>query len=286
VNRAADQRGYCGAGRVPQLASAIPHFGEEPPLSFGGGAGTIFFSHCNLRCVYCQNHQISQSGVGSLVTAEELASKIMDLQSAGCSNIEPVSPTHHLPGLLDALAIASERGLGRPVVYNTNGYETPEALEILDGIVDVFLPDLKYASDEEAMRYSDAAGYVGIARSAIIKMHSQVGDLLLDDDGRAIRGLIVRLLILPGNLSGTKKSLLWIRDNFSQSIAISIMAQYVPLHQASLDPLLNRTITEDEYDRVLDLAWDMGFENAFIQDLESQVSGIPDFLSEKPFQWD
>ena len=246
----------------------------------------MFFSRCNLRCVYCQNHQISQSGIGSLVTAEELASKIMELQSSGCSNIEPVSPTHHLPGLLDALAIASDRGLRLPVVYNTNGYETPETLEILDGIVDVFLPDLKYASEEEAMRYSDATDYVETARSAIIKMHAQVGDLLLDDDGRAVRGLVVRLLILPGNLSGTQKSLFWIRDNFSQSIAISIMAQYAPLHQARQHPLLNRTITQDEYDRVLDLAWDMGFENAFIQDLESQVSGIPDFRCETPFQWD
>ncbi|MBI5248798.1 MAG: radical SAM protein [Desulfomonile tiedjei] len=286
VDRPSGQRGYCGAGPVPQVASVIPHFGEEPPLIVGGGAGTIFFSRCNLSCVFCQNHQISQAGIGSLITAEELASKILDLQNEGCCNIEPVSPGHHLPGLLAALAVASDQGLGLPIVYNTNGYETPEALDILDGIVDVYLPDLKYSSDEEAMRYSDAADYVATARSAILKMHSQVGDMVLDEDGRAVRGLILRLLVLPGNVSGTLENLTWIRENLPPSVTISLMAQYAPLHRASQDPLLNRRITEEEYDRILDFAWDMGFENAFIQDLESQESGIPDFRSVKPFEWD
>lgn len=268
------------------MASVIPHFGEEPPLTGEGGAGTIFFSRCNLRCVYCQNHQISQAGIGSLVAPEALAQKILELQVQGCCSIEPVSPSHHLPGLLEALAIAADRGMDLPVVYNTNGYETAETLDILDGIADVYLPDLKYASEEEAVKYSDAPNYVETARSAILKMYSQVGDLSLDDTGRAVRGLILRHLVLPGNLSGTRETLAWIRESLPHSITVSLMAQYTPLHGASQYPTLNRRITEEEYERVIDLAWDMGFENAFIQDLKSQESGIPDFRNERPFTWE
>jgi putative pyruvate formate lyase activating enzyme len=264
----------------------IPHFGEEPPLVIGGGAGTIFFSHCNLNCLYCQNHQISQDGVGVTMTPELLAQKIIDLQTRGCSNIEPVSPSHQLPGLLDALAIAADKGLELPIVYNTNGYESGETLEILEGIVDVFLPDLKYASEKQAKKYSDANDYVQTARSAILKMYSQVGDLLLDDAGRAVSGLMLRLLILPGDISGTEESLRWVRDNLPKSTTISLMSQYAPLYLASQTKQLDRRITEEEYERVLDLAWDMGFENAFIQDLESQEACIPDFNAQQPFQWD
>lgn len=285
VDRPAGQRGYCGSGPAPQVAAVIPHFGEEPPLIAGGGAGTIFFSHCNLRCAYCQNHQISQGGVGSVISVKALASKIMDLQAAGCANIEPVSPSHHLPGLLEAIALASSQGLELPIVYNTNGYETVETLEILDGIVDIFLPDLKYASEEQAMRYSDVPDYVKTARSAILEMYSQVGDLVLDEDGRATRGLILRLLVLPSDISGTRESLMWIRENLPSSITLSLMSQYTPMYAASQDSLLKRGITEKEYDEVLDMAWDMGFENAFVQELASQDSGIPDFLSDQPFEW-
>ncbi len=286
VDRPSGQRGYCGAGPGPEVASAVPHFGEEPPLTGEGGAGTIFFSRCNLRCVYCQNHQISQAGMGSLVAPEALAQNILRLQAQGCSTIEPVSPSHHLPGFLEALAIAADRGLKLPVVYNTNGYETADTLDTLDGIVDVYLPDLKYASEEDAATYSDAPDYVETARSAILKMYSQVGDLVLDDTGRAVRGLLLRHLILPGNISGTRETLAWIRENLPDSLTISLMAQYTPLHRASQYPMLSRRITEEEYMQVLDLAWDMGFENAFIQDLESQESGIPDFRNERPFTWE
>jgi putative pyruvate formate lyase activating enzyme len=220
------------------------------------------------------------------MTPEVLAQKIIDLQTRGCSNIEPVSPSHQLPGLLDALAIAADKGLELPIVYNTNGYESGETLEILEGIVDVFLPDLKYASEKHAKKYSDTTDYVQRARSAILKMYSQVGELLLDDGGRVVSGLILRLLILPGDISGTEESLRWVRDNLPQSTTISLMSQYAPLHLASQTKELDRRITEEEYERVLDLAWDMGFENAFIQDLESQKACIPDFNAEQPFQWD
>lgn len=286
VDRIAGQRGYCGAGPEPEVASVIPHFGEEPPLVGKGGAGTVFFSRCNLRCMYCQNFQISQGDIGSPMHPEALATAMLDLQEQGCSNIEFVSPSHHLPGILEALAIAVEGGLELPIVYNTNGYEAPEILDLLDGVVDVYLPDLKYASEEYACRYSDASDYPRVAREAILKMYAQVGELQLDSDDRAIRGMILRHLILPGDVSGTAETLAWIRDNLPRSVTVSLMAQYAPLNRAHEDLLLNRKISQAEYDRVLDLAWDMGLDNAFIQEMESQDMGIPDFREERPFVWD
>lgn len=285
VDRKGGQRGYCGAGPEPEIASITPHFGEEPPLVVHGGAGTVFFSRCNLRCTYCQNFQISQGKIGSPMQPEALAAAMLDLQGQGCANIEFVSPGHHLPGILEALAIAFDGGLDLPIVYNTNGYEAPETLDLLDGVIDVYLPDLKYASEKWAGRYSDAPDYPRVAREAILKIYAQAGDLQLDSDGRAIRGMILRHLILPEDVSGTAETLTWIRDNLPQSVTLSLMAQYAPLHRACEDLHLNRRITQEEYDRVLDLAWDMGLENAFVQDLDSQDLGIPDFREEKPFSW-
>ncbi len=166
VDRTSGETGYCGAGPDPSVAAVLPHFGEEPPLTGSGGAGTIFFSRCNLRCVYCQNHQISQAELGCIMSPQELALRILNLGNVGCSTIEPVSPTHHLPGLLKALAISVDQGMSLPVVYNTNGYESIQTLELLDGIVDIYLPDLKYASNRQAMKYSDAPDYVTTARLA------------------------------------------------------------------------------------------------------------------------
>ncbi|WP_157212267.1 radical SAM protein [Desulfomonile tiedjei] len=285
VDRVGGQRGYCGAGPIPEVASIVPHFGEEPPLVVNGGAGTVFFSRCNLRCMYCQNFQISQGNIGSPIHPEALATAMLHLQEQGCANIEFVSPNHHLPGLLEALSIAFDRGLDLPIVYNTNGYEAPDILDLLEGVIDVYLPDLKYASEKLAGRYSDASEYPRVAREAILKMYAQVGDLQLDSDGRAIRGMILRHLILPGDISGTRETLTWIRDSLPRSVTVSLLAQYAPLHRAYEDLHLSRKITQEEYDRVLDLAWDMGLENAFIQDLDSQDMGIPDFRAEKPFIW-
>jgi putative pyruvate formate lyase activating enzyme len=286
VDRTKGERGYCSAGPLPSIAAAVAHFGEEPPLSTGGGAGTIFFTKCNMRCVYCQNHQISQGPAGAALGSSELSEKILGLQQAGCSNIEPVSPAHHLPGFLEALALATERDLALPVVFNTNGYESPEALDLLDGIVDIYLPDLKYASTAQALKYSDAADYVETARNAVLKMHSQVGNLVVDLNGRAVRGLILRHLILPCDVSGTFETLTWIRDHLPQSVTISLMAQYAPLHRSAQFPPLDRKISVDEYDSVLDLAWNMGLENVFVQDFEAQDVGIPDFNEKVPFAWD
>jgi putative pyruvate formate lyase activating enzyme len=235
--------------------------------------------------LYCQNYQISQGDTGRVVTPHVLAQGMLELHAKGCSNLEPVSPSHHLPGFLEALAIAAGEGMALPVVYNTNGYETPDTLDLLEGIVDIYLPDLKYASDHYASKYSDVSNYVQTARSAILKMYSQVSNLVLDMQGRAIRGLILRHLVLPGDLSGTRETLMWIRHNLPLTVTISLMAQYTPLHEARDYPPLDRPVTSQEYDRCLDLASELGFENVFVQDLTSQSVGTPDFALERPFNW-
>ncbi len=285
VDRISGEVGFCSAGPEAVVASVLPHFGEEPPLTGTGGAGTIFFSGCNMRCVYCQNHQISQGGMGYVINTDRLAQKILGLQQQGCSSLEPVSPTHHLPGFLEAVAKAMAKGLTLPIVYNTNGYESPQTLELLDGIVDVYLPDLKYASVTSAAKYSAAADYVEIARAAILMMHSQVGNLVVDTSGRAKRGIIIRHLVLPNDLAGSRETLMWIRDNLPRDTCLSIMAQYMPLHKSSDFPLLNRAVTIGEYEEVLDYAWSQGFENVFIQEVDSQEIGVPDFSLDQPFNW-
>lgn len=268
------------------MAAILAHLGEEPPICTGKGAGTIFFAGCNLRCVYCQNHQISQGPIGRSISPETLADSMLDLQQQGCSTIEPVFPSHHLLGFLEALAIAVEKGLQLPVVYNSNGYESLDTLALLEGVVDVYLPDMKYADDRMARAYSDVDEYVRVSSAAILAMHAQVGNLVVDTEGRGVRGLILRHLVLPDNLAGTEQVLRWIADNLPKTVTLSLMAQYAPLHRADEFPPLDRTITSDEYDRAVDLAWEMGFENAFVQDLASPDLGLPDFSREAPFVWE
>ncbi len=217
---------------------------------------------------------------------ESLARAMLELNAKGCANVEPVSPTHHLPGFLEALSTAVEQGLNVPVVYNTNGYETLDALELLDGIVDVYLPDLKYASDDAALRYSHVGDYVQTARAAILEMYSQVGNLVVDLQGRAMRGLIIRHLVLPEGISGSRETLFWIRDNFPTTVTVSLMAQYSPLNRAAEFPPLDRRLLAEEYEAAMDLSWDIGLENVFVQDLSSQETGIPDFERAGPFEWD
>jgi len=211
---------------------------------------------------------------------------MMRLQQSGCATLEPVSPSHHLPGLLEALALAKEQGLEIPVVYNTNGYETLETLDLLDGIVDVYLPDLKYSDPNRALLYSGVGDYVETARSAILEMHSQVGNLVVDVHGTAVRGMILRHLILPNGASGTESTLKWIRDNLPITVTLSLMAQYSALHKSTEIPELNRKLAPQEYEDAVDLAWGMGFENVFIQEMDSCHAGIPDFTLESPFVWD
>ncbi|MFH0824956.1 MAG: radical SAM protein, partial [Pseudomonadota bacterium] len=211
---------------------------------------------------------------------------MLELQGRGCSNVEAVSPSHQLPGLLEAIAIACEQGLELPLVYNTNAYESPDTLALLDGIVDVFLPDLRYSSNGFARKYSDADDYVETARSAVLEMHRQVGNLVTDSKGTAVGGVILRLLVMPNDISGTRESLIWISKHLPKTFTISLMAQYAPLHDGRHFPEISRRIHDSEYDQAVDMAWDLGFENAFVQEFESQDMGIPDFTSKDPFQWD
>ena len=286
VDRLSGEIGYCGTGPSLRIGSVTSHFGEEPPLSMNGGAGAIFLTGCSMNCVYCQNYQISQGAIGQEYTADLLAREMLRLQSLDCSNIDAVSPTHQLPELLEALAIARDSGLELPVVYNTNSYETMEVLEILDGVVDVYLPDLRYSSNESALRYSDAPDYVEIARDAILEMHRQVGNLVVDLEGRAVRGLIIRLLVLPSGIAGVENSLQWIKENLPKTVTLSLMSQYSPLHRAHEFPELNVTLAENEYESLVQRAWDMGFENVFIQEMSANRCGIPDFTSASPFVWE
>jgi putative pyruvate formate lyase activating enzyme len=278
VDRPSGELGFCGAGALPAVAALVPHFGEEPPLTGSGGAGAIFFSRCNMACIYCQNHQISQGPIATAIDHDTLAVHMLRLQERGCSNIEAVSSSHHLPGFLTALSIARRMGLHLPIVYNSNGFESGEALDLLNGVVDIYLPDIKYASDDMASRYSAVDDYVDHARKAVLKMHEQVGNLVLDMNGTAVKGLIVRLLVLPGDVSGTFQTLLWIKDSLPATITISLMSQYSPLHKANQYSPLNRRITRSEYDEMVDMAWGLGFENVFVQYFSSQDIGIPDFF--------
>ncbi len=285
VDRTNGELGFCGAGWLPSISSIVRHFGEEPPLVGDHGAGTIFFSYCNLRCVFCQNYQISRGLVVEEYPITRLVSEMLRLQSEGSLNIEPVSPTHQVHAFIEALGLAAGKGLDLPIVYNCGGYESLDVVKLLDGIVDIYLPDLKYADNNAASKYSDCPDYVEHARAAIVEMYSQVGNLELDPDGNAIRGLMIRHLVLPNDISGSIDTLQWIKANLSTDVTISLMAQYSPLYKARNFVELNRRINREEYDRVVDACWELGFENVFIQDFQSQDRGIPDFTDDEPFKW-
>ena len=261
-------QGACRSGHLPRVASWGLHFGEEPPLSGTRGSGTVFFSGCPLRCVFCQNYPISQLLNGNEVSIEGLAGHLLDLQSRGAHNINFVTPTPYVPQMVEALAVAVSRGLSIPVVYNSSGYEDLDTLRLLDGIVDVYLPDMKYGDDGPAARYSSAPGYVAVNRAAVAEMYRQVGDLSLDGEGIAVRGLIVRHLVLPGNIAGTRKVLEFIAS-LSPTVTIAFMSQYFPAHEAPGISGLDRKLTREEYESVTELLDEYGLENGWIQPLES-----------------
>ena len=283
VDRFSGERGVCGAGVRAEVARAVPHFGEEPPLVGHGGAGTVFFSRCSLRCLFCQNHAISQEGHGAEMEPRELAQAFIALQSRGCENIDLVSPTHFLPAILEALAVAADQGLRLPLVYNTHGYELPEVLALLDGVVDIYLPDMKYGDSRAAAICSSAPDYPGVNRHAVLEMHRQVGGLGLDGE-RAVRGLVVRHLVLPGGLAGSRRVLTFLARRVGTDAWISLMAQYHPCHKAAGHPLLGRRITQVEYERVVRLVEQLGFENYWLQTLDSSDTYLPDFTREEPFR--
>ncbi|MBI1785699.1 radical SAM protein [Candidatus Sumerlaeota bacterium] len=289
VNRLKGEIAACFAAELPVVSSHVAHFGEEPCLTGTHGAGNIFFGLCNMRCVYCQNFQISQNYKGERkneVSFERFAEMMIELQDRGCHSINFVSPTHFVPQMVKGIELAHARGLRIPIVYNTNGYDSVEVLRLLDGIVDVYLPDLKYASDEAGQQYSLVFGYAAAARDAIKEMWRQVGPLELDERGIARRGMILRHLVLPNDLAESEECLKWIRDHLGTDVTLSVMAQYYPTNKAERHVLLNRKITLREYERVVAKAERMGFKNILTQE-HHQASEFyrPDFSQEHPFHW-
>ncbi|NLI12781.1 radical SAM protein [Pelotomaculum propionicicum] len=254
VNRLKGELGICRGGRRAVVSSYGPHFGEEAPLVGARGSGTIFFAFCNLKCRFCQNCEISQHGEGEVVSTSDLAEMMLELQQGGCHNINLVSPSHFVPQILEALLVASALGLRVPLVYNTGGYDAPETLEILDGVVDIYMPDIKFGDDDAGRKYAGAAGYFTVAKKAVKLMHGQVGDLVVDGKGIAVRGLLVRHLVLPGDLSGTEKVVRFLAEDISKNTFLNIMAQYYPAHEAFEYPELNRRITGGEYREAVKIA--------------------------------
>lgn len=254
VDRAADdRRGFCRVGQRAVVFSAHPHFGEEPVLVGRQGSGTIFFSSCNLACVYCQNWEISQIRMGQEVEPAQVAEMMLRLQGAGCHNVNFVSPTVYVPQILAALPYAIDGGLQVPLVYNTGGYDSIEELKLLDGVVDIYMPDIKYSDERTAGRYSIVKGYYETAKAAVREMHRQVGDLVVDD-GIALRGLVIRHLVLPHDLSGTDEVMRFIAEELSRDSYVNVMAQYRPEHKALRYPELSRRLTAEEYWGALEAA--------------------------------
>ena len=265
VDRRRHRRGRCGGGYLVEVASVTLHHGEEPPISGVRGSGTIFFSHCPLHCIFCQNYPISQLGNGNEYTSERLACAMLDLQRKGAHNINLVTPTHYAPQLAAALLIAKNSGLCIPVVYNTGGYESVDTLLLLEGFVDVYLTDMKYGSDENALRYSGARGYVEINRHAVREMFRQTGTLEVDDEGIAKKGTIVRHLVLPNNIAGTEKVLGGL-SSLSKEIPVSLMSQYFPAHLAAGRDDIGRKVTREEYEKAEELLLGYGFSNGWTQE--------------------
>jgi putative pyruvate formate lyase activating enzyme len=246
AHRLDGEKGRCRMGTETLVASASPHFGEEAPLVGRSGSGTIFFASCNMACVFCQNYEISHFTQGDALSAEQLAGVMIRLQRLGCHNINLVTPTHVVHAIVQALAIAASKGLRVPLVYNCGGYESVETLRLLDGVIDIYMPDIKYSSDEEARRYSGVEGYWETAKDAVREMHRQVGDLRIGADGIARRGLLIRHLVLPGNLAGTDRVVEFIAREISCDTYVNVMGQYQPCFKASRVPELSRPVTRSE----------------------------------------
>jgi putative pyruvate formate lyase activating enzyme len=279
--------GSCNSRHLPIVASVCAHHGEEPVLSGSRGSGTIFFGNCNMRCVYCQNYQISQDPETQRlheVPVSTLARHMIYLQEElRCHNINLVTPSHFVPQIVRAVLEAVPQGLHLPLVYNTSGYDSVKTLKELDGIISVYLADIRYASNELARKYSRARHYVDSAREAIIEMQRQVGDLVVDGEGVAQQGLIVRHLILPGRIAGSESSLPWLVNEVSPKVAVSIMSQYYPAYRARKYKELNRKITLEEYHEVVKLAEKLDIENGWIQGLDAAEDYLPDFAADEPF---
>lgn len=291
ADRTRGETGVCQTGSQARVSVGLLHFGEEPVLSGRGrpagarGSGTIFFTGCNLKCLFCQNFQLSWLNEGELLTDDQLAELMLQLQARGALNINFVSPTHVILPILRALKIAYRRGLSIPLVYNSNGYDSLEVIEQLRGIVDIYLPDLKYVSSELSRRYSSAPDYFEQARLALQEMYCQQPDLLIDGQEIARQGLIIRHLVLPGSADDSIRVLEWIAENLSTGVGLSLMSQYHPCYKAPVE--IQREITREEYHRVMQRALDLGFEHLFLQPEPFQQDEhlVPDFRRKDPFRW-
>ncbi|GBE38486.1 radical SAM superfamily protein [bacterium BMS3Bbin08] len=260
VDRTAGEKGFCKTGSKPLVSSFNPHFGEERPLVGERGSGTIFFSRCNLGCLFCQNWTISHNGEGSIISFDALAGMMLSLQNSGCHNINLVTPTHQVPMILRSLEIAKDMGLKAPIVYNCGGYESIDTLKILDGVVDIYMPDIKYSDPDVALKYSKAKDYPQVAKAAVKEMHRQVGDLVMDERGIALRGLLVRHLVLPEGLAGTEEIVKFLAEEISPDTYTNIMAQYYPCYQAAGLPPLDRRTTGEEYIKAVKAAQRAGLK--------------------------
>ena len=283
INRLAGEIGFCRAGILPRLALASLHYWEEPCISGSRGSGTVFFSRCNLACVYCQNHSISQEDQGIDVSVERLAEIFLELQQQGAHNLNLVTPTPYVPQIIAALSIARSSGLRIPAIYNTSSYETQDAVDALRGWIDIYLPDLKYSDDLLGLKYSQARSYVDISRQAVQEMFRQVGLLETDEQGLAIRGLIVRHLILPHDLAGSESTLKFLAEEVSRYVNVSLMSQYYPTNKSEKIPKLSRKINQAEYDFAVEMLEKYRLEEGYWQEFESSEVYRPDFNREKPF---
>ena len=260
VDRLAGERGVCQTLERARISSYGPHHGEEDPLRGWRGSGTIFFTRCNLHCQYCQNHDISQTDQGEEVGPEELAAIMLELQGYGCHNINLVSPSHVVAPILGAIVIAAQAGLRIPIVYNTGGYDSKTALKLLEGVIDIYMPDMKYANPRTALHYSKIRNYPQINQAAVIEMHRQVGDLKINQEGLAMRGLLIRHLVLPNNLAGTEQIVKFLADEISPNTYVNLMDQYRPAFKADQFPKLKRQITPTEYRHAVHLANEAGLQ--------------------------
>ncbi len=280
ANRNDNELGFCNMSNTMVIARSDLHFWEEPPISGVNGSGTIFFSGCSLQCVYCQNYKISRQHVGKEVSIEKFSDLCLDLQKKGALNINLVTPTHFVPLIIEGLKLAKKNGLTLPIVYNTSSYENINTIKLLDGMVDIYLPDLKYYEESLSKKYSNAPQYFEIASNVIKEMYEQVGKPSFNEEGTMIKGVIVRHLVLPDNIDDSKNILKYLYNTYKDDIYISIMNQYTPIRKFIRNSELNNKVSDEEYEEVVDYAIDLGIKNAFIQEGDTQQeSFIPDFDS-------
>lgn len=278
VNRLSGQVGRCGCGDKIKVAKYQLHYFEEPCISGKSGSGTVFFSNCNFKCIFCQNYKISQEGKGNEVTIEELANIFLKLQQEGANNINLVTPTMYAYQIIEAIKIARMKGFNLPIIYNSNGYENVETLRDLRGYVDVYLPDLKYYADELAIKYSKAPNYFKIATKAILEMINQVGLPEFDENGMIKKGVIIRHLVLPGHIQNSKHILKWLKENVEGNAYVSVMAQYFPTYKAKEDEYLNRKLTRKEYSEIEQYLYLLDIQNGYMQELgKHEEEYVPDF---------